>query len=820
MILMSAALIVLSVAVKAFGNMDWGVMAQGLIGVATGLGVLALGMRVMPDGLALTGLGIMFVAGGLWILSKAVESFGNMNWEVMKQGLMGAAAALGAIALTMNFMPSNLPLTAVGLILVGAALLVIASAISTFGTMDFESMRNGIAAMAAVLAILAIATNAMSGAVAGALSIVIVAGALYILVGVMEQLSQLSVGEILTALGAMAGVFLVLGLAGVGIMYILPGMIALAGVLLAIGAAFLMFGAGAYLAARSFQIFLEAGAAGIDWIKRFIAEVGVQVITMIPMLASALAKGLLVLVKTVLAGLPAVIDGLKTVLLSLLDAIKEIIPPLKEVVSDLIGAIIDILKENVPKLMELGAEVITSFLEGLDENIEEITERVVSIITQFIDTITENMPLIVESAVNLITSFLSALTDRVVDIQAAVTELLVAFINSITENLPLVIEAAGELIIALLQGIAEKIVDIQTAVAEIVAKFIEAFGNNVQLVIDAGKDMIIQLINGIVGAFGEIVTAGANALEWLLAGLSQNISKLLTAGADFISELVSGIGGAVGDVLDAGVEAFGEFVDGLEQNISDLLQTGKDFVLKVMEGIGDSALAITIGAADLLITFLEKLAIVIRNKSAELRNAGKEVASAIMSGLTFGLTDKIGDVVGAITDVAGGIVDGAKSFFGINSPSKVFMGIGASLGEGLAKGIDDDRLASNSSKAMFDRMTKAFDEGLGNLPNLAEIDIQPTITPVLDLTNVKEQAKQLQGLFGPTQLDVSTSTSQARYISHTTSNRDDDESGTRYDGPREVKFEQNIYAPRELSTNDIYRNTKSQIERAKEELGR
>jgi hypothetical protein len=37
-------------------------------------------------------------------------------------------------------------------------------------------------------------------------------------------------------------------------------------------------------------------------------------------------------------------------------------------------------------------------------------------------------------------------------------------------------------------------------------------------------------------------------------------------------------------------------------------------------------------------------------------------------------------------------------------------------------------------------------------------------------------------------------------------------------GHGEVNFEQNIYAPKQLSTSDIYKNTRNQIRLAKEEL--
>jgi len=61
------------------------------------------------------------------------------------------------------------------------------------------------------------------------------------------------------------------------------------------------------------------------------------------------------------------------------------------------------------------------------------------------------------------------------------------------------------------------------------------------------------------------------------------------------------------------------------------------------------------------------------------------------------------------------------------------------------------------------------------------------------------------------------SLAQARLIATTAEVTGADQTPV-YTGPSEVKFEQNIYSPEALSTNDIYRNTKSQIAMAKEEL--
>ncbi len=97
-------------------------------------------------------------------------------------------------------------------------------------------------------------------------------------------------------------------------------------------------------------------------------------------------------------------------------------------------------------------------------------------------------------------------------------------------------------------------------------------------------------------------------------------------------------------------------------------------------------------------------------------------------------------------------------------------------------------------------------------------EFNPVITPVLDLTEVQLASRKLDQFLSVSTITPDFSYDQARLISTVTDLESKASEVSAYSGPTEVTFEQNIYAPTSLSTNDIYRNTKSQIVLAKEEL--
>ena len=95
------------------------------------------------------------------------------------------------------------------------------------------------------------------------------------------------------------------------------------------------------------------------------------------------------------------------------------------------------------------------------------------------------------------------------------------------------------------------------------------------------------------------------------------------------------------------------------------------------------------------------------------------------------------------------------------------------------------------------------------ISNLVEndIDSQPRITPVLDLSNVREGASQLNTMFSRNQA-LSISGEMARKEGRIT---DDDATETTRPRGNVYQFTQNNYSPKALSRVDIYRQTKNQF---------
>jgi hypothetical protein len=99
-------------------------------------------------------------------------------------------------------------------------------------------------------------------------------------------------------------------------------------------------------------------------------------------------------------------------------------------------------------------------------------------------------------------------------------------------------------------------------------------------------------------------------------------------------------------------------------------------------------------------------------------------------------------------------------------------------------------------------------------------DMNPTITPVLDLSQVRNEASKIGGIVGTgDHIRPHTSFRHAQKIAKFKNPKHEDKAAEVGSSGGDVNFVQNNYSPAELSTATIYKNTRTQIAIAKEELG-
>lgn len=167
----------------------------------------------------------------------------------------------------------------------------------------------------------------------------------------------------------------------------------------------------------------------------------------------------------------------------------------------------------------------------------------------------------------------------------------------------------------------------------------------------------------------------------------------------------------------------------------------------------DKAIEDTMGGIDMDKIMKDPLSSIDSSGNLKLANdGGFNIGTNIMGGMSDGITSfNIEDAVGNATD---SVLEQFKNptNFNINSPSKLIAKqVGSPIMEGLAKGISDNVSKVKNPIAMVrDAVVNAFDS------MALDSDYSPTITPVVDLSNVNSAAGSINGLFGNRSIGLSS----------------------------------------------------------------
>jgi len=751
MLAIAVAINILAGAVKIFATMSWGEMASGFAGVAGGLLLIAAALRLMPKNILMQGAALLVVAVSLNVLAAAIKIFGTMSWGEMATGFVGIGAGLLIIGQAMRLMPKNMVMQAAALVLVGASLLAIATAMKIFGSMSWGEIGAGLAALAGALVILAVAANAMTGAIGGAIAIGIMAVSLLALASVLKAFASISFGDLLHGLLGIGIALAALAVAALLIEPAIPAMIALGAALVVIGAGFALLGFGANQVAKAFSTIAKVGAKGSAAFVEALKNMG----RAIPAFVTGLVEGTILFIQLIGAAAPEIMKAVGKLLDALIVTLTKLVPKLGTLIRTLIEQIFLIIQTYIPKLIETGLVIITSLLQGIRDNIPTIVTLVGEIITGFLDAFSTQLAAIVDSLVNLWVTTLTSVAEALGKVAST-----------------LLFGVAAAFIKGFLDGLTTAMPGPMAFFMQIPGKILGWIGNVISTLWQKGVDFLTGLYNGVVSAVGQVSSFFSGLVKNIVGWVGDTLSSLVSKGYSLISGFFTGIT----DRWTGVVNFFRDIGSKVASAIGDLGRSLYDAGRAVIQGLWDGMQAVWNKATGWLnslnpLSHFNDMNLAKGHAIKNLVPAGK----AVMQGLYNGMYDEWGNVTSWLSE--------------LDPASEMDKGIG-------------DRMAAVINGAMTDLVTQL---------NLSP-DFNPTITPVLDLSSVAQDAKQLSRYIEPSYSYAQASTIAA------TANTQADETNVAPVVPGQVSFEQNIYAPKQLSTSDIYRQTRNQITMAKEEL--
>lgn len=315
----------------------------------------------------------------------------------------------------------------------------------------------------------------------------------------------------------------------------------------------------------------------------------------------------------------------------------------------------------------------------------------------------------------------------------------------------------------------------------------------------------------------ELAVAMAALLGAIIYAINANIPGIVASLFILIQAMLTELANHAYEFGEKGATILANFLNGIADNIGKVIDAATNVIVNFLDGIGRNAGRIIDKAAWTILKFLEGVRDAINKYSDRFRKVGKEIAWAIIDGMSGGLASKAWSFGEQMVSVAKKGYNKVKNFFGIHSPSRLMKELGGFVGEGLAIGIENtgERVAGagdNMASAAYDAMSKALD----GVNDLIEDDpsFKPEIKPVLDLTEMQKQAKGINN-FLPAIGVTAQAANAARPPAPVAIDNSDKNS---QNGATNITFNQTNNSPEALDAATIYRDTHTLLAMAKDKL--
>lgn len=363
-------------------------------------------------------------------------------------------------------------------------------------------------------------------------------------------------------------------------------------------------------------------------------------------------------------------------------------------------------------------------------------------------------------------------------------------IMALATSIPILAAAIAAGIVSFFAVISANIGPLRRAFTLIFKMIIEVVTDNIPVIKELIKSFLTHLLELIKEMVPVLIDTVMKLLMKLLTVLNEKLPQItnliLSALLQILQDLATYLPQIIKTIIDGLTNSITAFLDGIAKAIPQIVGSIVNIIVTIIETIADNTIRVVNAITDFVITIIRGLTNNIRTRGPEVRAAMKDliftiineikasfwdmasVGSYLMDGLKRGITNGINRVINAAKNVANRVVQTFKNIFDIHSPSRVAMGIGEYLMEGLNNGIvnssgDVVKSTSESGNSIIKAMKDALN---GELNSFDDPDLNPVITPVLDLSKIQNGVGNMRNM-----LDVDSSINASGRIVRTTSNK-------------------------------------------------
>lgn len=756
--------------------------------------VAAIALISAIPGASKIGLTMLTLSIAIGILAGVVALIGLLNPEHLKKGLT-AVGLLGLVMTAMILATKGANDCKGNLIVMTVAIGLMVAAVAALSLIDQTKLAGATIAMTVLMGMFAIMTKVSGQAQSAMGGLIMITGVVVILAGILYLLSGLPVDSTLAVAASLSVLMLSLSVS----LRIISGISAVSPMaLVAVGAMVVVMGllGGLLWLLQDLPVDTTIAVALSLSVFLIAMSVALAILTVVGAAAPAALAGVGVLSLLIVAlgllladideflvgatdNLPTVADNLSN-FMSRLQPFLDAVNGLDEGFTTKIGSLVDGIA-TLAKTELL--TTLTSWLPGSDDSLTNFASQLKTFGSALADFAAETAGVNSESIAgsvgaakklmevagsipsdgllgtdgiddfgrNIVTfgKKMKQYGDEVADIDAA----------SITAS----VSAARGLV-----NVAKLIPDdgaIGTDGIDDFGKNIKSFGKSLAKYSDEVSDVdsgavsssvaSVRKIIGVMNALGNVDTSGVDGFKKAINSLaktnfdgfvktfSASAKDLSSVGADMINSIVKGMKSKQSSFKANGATLVNTLVQGVTMRIPTFSQAGIKMMTEFVKAINSQKSKVTNAAK----SAASSAPTAVRTQYSGMYTAGRYLGE----GLVNGINSKKTAVYNAAYQLGRQAVLGEKAGQKSKSPSKATIQAGHWFGEGLVIGIGQMTHDVYSAGANLGKeATNSLSSTISRLSDVmaSDIDVQPTIRPVLDLTDVKTGAGALGDMLG------------------------------------------------------------------------
>ena len=392
------------------------------------------------------------------------------------------------------------------------------------------------------------------------------------------------------------------------------------------------------------------------------------------------------------AGLTALSAGIIALSGSLMVAGPMLVNAIVAIITSLLQACATL----IPMFVNVGLDIVLNLLVGIYNKLPAIASMAILIVLKFLLTIAEMLPVIVQTGVTVIIAFINGIA------------------NAIRENSGAIIMAVDNLL---------------ASVFYLVLDVLQKIVGTIPLVGGFLSDGIEDLKGTIDEHFSEedIAAITERSMNGATQGI-ENSKQDAAASAESLSDTILGS-------LDAMKKGFEESGDMSVESLIESFMNGQDQVSDAGSDLSDSA----VEGADK------------EGLKTEMTTVGKYGGQ----GINNGLNEYKATVYNTGYAIGRAAVKGARKGLDEKSPSKAMFQVGKFADQGLINGMIFLKEAVGDSAyevatGAVDTISAVLNDVSSIIDGSLDFDSSPTITPVLDLSNIQNGTNAIDGMLSGT----------------------------------------------------------------------